>query len=125
MERLHDLMTAGWVLGAAAAAWALAFAAVMARRPGGGRIAAGLAVGLVITGFSALAASSDRSGTWVRTRRGLPHFFMVENVDPETGEAAHPARVVPAYVVCDAALWCAVGLLAAALTAEARSGRRS
>jgi hypothetical protein len=125
MERLHDLMTADWVLGAAAGAWALAFAAIMARRPGGGRMAAGLAAGLVITAITAFAASSDRSGTWVRTRRGLPHFFVVENADPETGGAAHPARVIPAYVACDAALWCAVGLLAAALTAEARSGRRS
>lgn len=122
MDCMHDAVTVGWVVGAAAALGAIAGAAIIARRPSPARVAAGLALGLALTALTGLAASTDRSGTLSRTRRGLPHFFAVSNVDPETGADAQGTHVSVGYFLCDAALWCAASILFVALAAPGVPG---
>jgi hypothetical protein len=118
MDRIHDAASASSVLAIAALLGLLATAAIIARRPSVLRLLGAIAIGLLITAASAFAVSTDWSGTARRTRRGLPHSFTIANVDPETGVVITPARIVPEYLLCDAAAWCAAALLAAALSAR-------
>ena len=118
MDRIHDAVSAPSVLGLAALLAALAAAVIVARGPSLPRLVGALAVGLLMTAASALAASSDWSGTARRTRRGLPHFFTIKNVEPVTGAVVTPTRLLPEYLVCDAAAWCAAALLVGALSAR-------
>lgn len=120
MNRIHDAVTASTVLALAALLGALAAAAMVARRPSPGRVAGALAAGLAVTAATGLFASVGWSGTVLRTRRGLPHFYVVSNAEPETGATVTPAEVVPAYLLCDAVFWCAAAALAGALSAPPR-----
>jgi hypothetical protein len=61
------------------------------------------------------------SGDWLRTRYGLPHFFAVENYDPERGEVVESVRVIPGYLALDCLTWGALACLLAAATVPRRA----
>jgi hypothetical protein len=112
MLEVHNTVGGDHVRGAIAILLVLIGAALLRSRPTARRVTAAVALGCVVTAMTALAVSTDASGTTVRTRRGLPHYFTYHAGPDTPGE-----RIDPLFLAADAAFWCALTLAIATVTA--------
>jgi hypothetical protein len=126
MLALHDAILVDHVLWATALVGLVAVALVVWRRPSRTRIAFALLAGAVLCVASLAARSTGHSGTLLRTKYGLPHYYAVSRVDPETGRSVGRFQLEPMYFVVDCALWVALALVIGTTgsTRVARAARR-
>lgn len=132
MERFHDAVTAGHVLWAALVCVLLSLCLLlvwvpMPRVRGGlvRKMMMGIAAGVVIACLSVLISSSDQSGTLLRTRRGLPHFFVVSNTDAETHAQVGRVEINPAHWTVNIIGWCSISILFVSISLLFGAGRSS
>jgi hypothetical protein len=122
MLSLHDAILADHVLGGAALLGLVAAVLVVRRRPNVRRIGFSLLVGVLLCVASLAASSTGPSGTLMRTRYGLPHYWAVSRVDPETSRSVAGFKVEPTYLVLDAAFWMALAVVVGVLGSSRRAG---
>lgn len=122
LTRLHDSITADRVLFAALGLTLVVALLVVATRPKGRTLLAGMVLGLALLVLSFAVSSTAPSGDASRTRTGFPHWVWMD--DHYAATSTSVVTMHPRYLVVDVIFWesLAVGLvvLANAFTSRAR-----
>lgn len=121
MGAWHDAITAGETLLFTVLAFWLMLGLVWRAKATTAEVVVGAAVGVLATCLTGLATSVGPSGTMLRAREGLPHFYAshAASVPLTAGD------VVWAYFALDLAVWCPVAVIGTILVSKAIGPGRS